>query len=244
MWLTPLSSLVVKADSPTSARFRIERRLAATSYFTRLLILVCTVVWVFAAIDPEDRTTWALEQIATVLVIVTLLAQTLVRYSAASMFALALLFCVHTIGTHYTYSLTPYDAWVSAASGVSLDQLLGWERNNYDRIVHFFWGLCMTQPMFEVLQQRLGCTPWAASNLSCHIVLSTSALYELLEWAAAVVFGDGGTAYLGTQGDVWDAQADIGIALAGWAILMFLWLIKNYLGDALNKKSCQEAKHR
>ena len=101
-----------------------------------------------------------------------------------------MLFCAHTAGTHYTYSLTPYDAWLTMLSGVSLDELFGWERNQYDRLVHLLWGLCMTQPICETLQQRLQASNRAAANLSFHVVLSTSALYELLEWFAAVVFGN------------------------------------------------------
>jgi len=191
-----------------------------TRLTTWLLIGICALVGLWSAVNPADRLTWGLEQIASVLVIGMLLLHNGVRYSTGALAGLALLFCAHTVGTHYTYSLTPYDAWFQVMTGSSLDALVGWERNNYDRVVHFLWGLCMTQPMIETLQQRLRCTFRAAANLSFHLVLSTSALYELLEWAAAVVFGDGGQAYLGTQGDVWDAQADIAIALAGWGLVI------------------------
>ncbi|MCP5178643.1 MAG: DUF2238 domain-containing protein [Pseudomonadales bacterium] len=193
---------------------------------TWLLAGICAAVWVWSGIQPEDRLTWGLEQIASVLVIAALLLQRGVRYSTGSLAMLAVLFCAHTAGTHYTYSLTPYDAWFQALTGQSLDAALGWQRNNYDRVVHFLWGLCMTQPMLETLEQRLRCTFRASANLSFHVVLSTSALYELLEWAAAVMFGEGGQAYLGTQGDVWDAQADIAIALAGWALVILFRLVR------------------
>lgn len=186
------------------------------------LVGSCAVVWVIAAISPLDRMTWALEQIATVLVIGAILMQRQVHFSTASLAGLALLFCAHTVGTHYTYSLTPYDTWFAALTGGSLHDLLGWDRNHYDRLVHLLWGLCMTQPICETLQQRLHASHRAAANLSFHVVLSTSALYELLEWIAAVLFGDGSTAYVGMQGDMWDAQADIAISLVGWLVVVTL----------------------
>ncbi len=182
------------------------------------LVALCAGVWIACAIQPLDRQTWLLEQIATVLAVTALLAIRGVRWSVTSLAGLALLFVVHTVGTHYTYSLTPYEAWLQALTGFSAADLFGWERNHYDRFVHFLWGLCITLPAYEFLCQRLSLTRVAAHHLSLHIILSTSAIYELLEWSAAVVFGEGGTAYLGTQGDPWDAQADIAFSIAGWTL--------------------------
>ncbi len=182
------------------------------------LIAICAGVWVVCAIHPHDKQTWLLEQIATVLAISTLATIRGVRWSVVSLTGLALLFVVHTIGTHYTYSLTPYDGWLQTITGFTAADLFGWERNHYDRFVHFLWGLCVTLPVYEFLRQRLALNRFAAHHVSLHIILSTSATYELLEWSAAVVFGEGGTAYLGTQGDPWDAQADIAISIAGWAV--------------------------
>lgn len=108
------------------------------------LVVFCAVVWVIAAIGPIDRVTWGLEQVATGLVMAAIWMQTGVRYSTASLAGLALLFGAHTVGTHYTYSLTPYDSWINALNGHSLNEALGWERNHYDRLVHLLWGLCLT----------------------------------------------------------------------------------------------------
>ena len=196
---------------------------------TRTLIAVCAAVWLLCAIAPIDRLTWALEQIATVLVLVALAMQRGVRFSFSSWMGLAALFCAHTIGTHYTYSLTPYNEWCLAVTGVSINDMLGWQRNNYDRLVHLLWGLCMTQPICETFLQRLRASPRAARHLSFHVVLSTSAIYELLEWAAAVTFGDGGLAYVGSQGDVWDAQADIAICIVGWGLVVVLQMARSGL---------------
>lgn len=185
-----------------------------TEHTTRLLLLACTAVWLACAIRPLDFETWLLEQVAPLLGIGVLLwLSRHVRFSTLSKLGLALLFCAHTVGTHFTYSLTPYDEAWRALFGFSIDNQLGWERNNYDRAVHFLYGLCLAVPLEEAIRQRLATTSTAARFLGLNLILSTSAIYELIEWFAAVVFGGGtGVAYLGTQGDVWDAQADIGIA--------------------------------
>jgi len=83
-----------------------------------VLVVFCAVLWVIAAIGPIDRVTWGLEQVATGLVMAAIWMQTGVRYSTASLAGLALLFCAHTVGTHYTYSLTPYDSWINALNGL------------------------------------------------------------------------------------------------------------------------------
>ena len=199
-----------------TAAFRSFRNLRP---LTRALVCVCGVVWIVCAVAPNDRLTWALEQIATVIVVVCLIGVRSVRLSDLSLIGLAVLFVAHTTGTHFTYSATPYDPVFQWLTGHSLNDALGWDRNHYDRLVHLLWGLCLTLPMQEFCVQRLRLRAFAAYHLSLHLVLSTSAIYELLEWSAAVVFGEGGTEYLGTQGDVWDAQADIAISIIGWAIV-------------------------
>jgi putative membrane protein len=116
---------------------------------------------------------------------------------------------LHTIGSHYTYSEVPLGEW--------LRQLFGLARNHYDRVVHFSFGLLMLRPLRELVvrrPERLGrvATAW----LSVAQVLACSALYELIEWGvAAVADPAAGTAYLGTQGDEWDAQKDVACAGLG-----------------------------
>lgn len=186
------------------------------------LILLCAVVWVVTAIRPLDPVTWFIEQVASALALSLLLWCTgTVRFGVVSRVGMAILFCVHCIGTHYTYSLTPYDEAIAWLSGHSLNDLMGWERNHYDRFVHLVYGICLALPFREAFEQFSGCGTRAASFVSVNLVLSTSAVYEFIEWAAAVLFGGGaGMAYLGTQGDIWDAHADMALAGLG-ALIMF-----------------------
>jgi putative membrane protein len=129
--------------------------------------------------------------------------------------------CLHEIGAHYTYPGVPYDAWIGALTGGTLEGGLGLERNHFDRLAHFAFGLLLTQPMREVLMRtsplRGRWTFWLAVAVS----MAASAGYEIAEWWVAALFGgDLGTAFLGAQGDVWDAQKDMGLASLGAMLAM------------------------
>ena len=185
---------------------------------TQITIGICVVVWLICAYKPWDFPAWLLEQFATLCALAVLgwCVMRGVRFSITSKISIGVMFIIHTIGTHFTYSVTPYDEFIQAVAGFSLNELLGFQRNHYDRFVHLMYGVCMALPAAQALQQRLHTSTFTARFLAIHLVLSTSALYELVEWGAAVLFGgDLGTLYLGTQGDVWDAQADIALATVG-----------------------------
>lgn len=188
-----------------------------------LLIGICSLAWAVTAIGPHDLEAWALEQIAAIICIALFLwSARHTTYSSVALSGLTILFVCHAIGTHYTYSLTPYDPFFQSLTGTSLNDIMGWERNHYDRFVHFLFGLTTSRVFYEFLLQNLGTTQWVAWTLSLNLVISTSAFYELMEWWAVLLFAaDTGILYLGTQGDVWDAQIDIALGGLGF-LLMFL----------------------
>ena len=129
--------------------------------------------------------------------------------------------CLHTIGAHYTYAEVPYDDWWRALTGSTFNELVGWRRNNFDRVVHFSYGLLLAYPIRELFLRVAGVRGFWGYFLPLDLTMSTSMLYELIEWAAAeVVGGDLGAAYLGTQGDVWDAHKDMALASLGALIAM------------------------
>jgi len=184
----------------------------------KILVVICAAVWIACAMNPYDLEAWMLEQLALLLALLVLVwcVRRQVRFSTADKVAIATLFIAHSLGTHFTYSLTPYDQFFQDLCGFSLNELGGWSRNQYDRFVHLLYGVCMAMPVARVLVQTLDVGFFASRFLAFHLVISTSALYELLEWAAASLFGgDLGELYLGTQGDAWDAQADIALAGVG-----------------------------
>ena len=192
----------------------------------QVLIGICLVVWVACAINPWDVEAWLLEQLATVCALGVLMwcLRAGIQFSTNSQISIAAMIIVHTIGTHFTYSLTPYDEFFKTFTSVSVNELFGWERNHYDRFVHLLYGLLMSVPTAEAVMQRLRLRASTSALMSAHIILSTSALYELLEWSAALTFGaDLGNQYLGTQGDIWDAQADIALAGLGSVLAFAAW---------------------
>ena len=123
--------------------------------------------------------------------------------------------CLHVYGAKYTYAENPFGYWLKDAFNL--------ERNHYDRIVHFSFGFLLAYPMCEYFQNHFKWPNWVCFVLPCEIALSFGGAYEIIEWAVADIFFPAeGIAYLGTQGDIWDAQKDMGLAWAGSIIAMIL----------------------
>lgn len=191
--------------------------------------LLFAVIWTALAISPHDRADWALEN-ALVLAFgaALLLTRRWFVFSRVSYTLIFLYLCLHAVGAHYTYSLVPYDDWWRALTGGSFNALVGWERNNFDRVVHFSYGLLLAYPIREIFLRVVEVRGFWAYFLPMDVTLSTSALYELLEWGAASTVGSElGAAYLGTQGDIWDAQKDMALAAAGAVLAMALTALVN-----------------
>ncbi len=191
--------------------------------------LLFAVIWTALAISPHDRADWALEN-ALVLAFgaALLLTRRWFVFSRVSYTLIFLYLCLHAVGAHYTYSLVPYDDWWRALTGGSFNALVGWERNNFDRVVHFSYGLLLAYPIREIFLRVVEVRGFWAYFLPMDVTLSTSALYELLEWGAAATVGSElGAAYLGTQGDIWDAQKDMALAAAGAVLAMALTALVN-----------------
>lgn len=198
---------------------RIEsrtRNAAGLRYVTGLAALFA-VIWLALAIQPRHRADWALENALVVLAVLVLaLAHRRLALSRLSYALLFLFLSLHVIGAHYTYSEVPYDAWVTTLTGRSLNAQLGWHRNQFDRFVHLAYGLLLSYPVREVIVRVTGLRGFWGYFLPMDLVMSSSASYELIEWGAAIVFGgDLGIAYVGAQGDPWDAQKDMSLAALG-----------------------------
>lgn len=194
-------------------------------YFQVLAVLY-GVIWLLLAIDPLDRNGWLLENVIVVIAVFVLWAtykwMPLSRVSYTMIF---IFMCLHSIGSHYTYSEVPYDRWFISVSGRSLNELLNWERNHFDRVIHFLYGLLLAYPIREMFLRIADVHGFWSYFLPLDLTMSTSMFYELIEWAAAEIFGgELGMAYLGTQGDVWDAHKDMALASLG-ALLAILLII-------------------
>jgi putative membrane protein len=190
--------------------------------YASVLLALLTVWWTALAIGPLDRHAWLLENALLVLAVVVLVA-TYRRFPLSRIsYALIFLFlCLHTLGAHYTYADVPYDHWWASLTGATFNELVGWERNNFDRVVHFSYGLLLAYPIRELFLRIAGVRGFWGYFLPLDLTMSTSMLFELIEWLAAEAFGgDLGVAYLGTQGDVWDAHKDMALASLGALVAM------------------------
>jgi putative membrane protein len=186
------------------------------SYLLALTALFA-VLWLALAIDPFDRPTWTLENVLLVAGAVILwTTRRVLPLSTPSYTLLFVFLCIHAVGAHFSYSMVPYDEVFRSLSGHSLNELFGFTRNHYDRLVHFGYGLLLVLPVREMLMLHARVRGFWSYFLPLDLVMSSSLLYELIEWLAALVYGgDLGAAFLGTQGDEWDAQRDMARAGLG-----------------------------
>ncbi len=123
---------------------------------------------------------------------------------------------LHTLGARYIYSNVPYEEWVRAVFGTDLPGTFRLRRNHYDRLVHFAFGLLWARPVWEVSTRHLGIPRRVAYYTTVEFLLAFSALYELFEWGLTMVLSpQDANEYNGQQGDIWDAQKDVSLALVG-----------------------------
>jgi len=196
-----------------------------------LILLATFGVWFVAwAIRPVFLHDFLLEHVLTVVLLVFLVATyqrcRLSNLSYALIFAFM---CLHVVGAHYTYSNVPIDDWAAALArwfGVhdfNLRAAFGLTRNHYDRFVHFMFGLLLTYPLRELIVHIARLRGGWSYGLPLAVMLSFSTAYELIEWGVAMVFApDVGQAYLGIQGDEWDAQKDMALAALGTGVASLL----------------------
>jgi putative membrane protein len=174
-----------------------------------VLVAVLAVVYIMSGWNPSDRATWWMEvaPVFAVLPVILVLEQR-IGFTSLTLRLLAFEAVLVAVGAHYTYAHVPIGFWVS--------DLLGLERNHYDRFGHFMQGVVPALAMRELLLRTspLRRGAWLFTIVSS-ICLAISALYEFIEWGAAVAFGNGATEFLGTQGDPWDSQWDMFLALIG-----------------------------
>ncbi|HJV23205.1 MAG TPA: DUF2238 domain-containing protein [Holophagaceae bacterium] len=169
-------------------------------------------IWILLSLGPRTRYGWLLESLPLFLMVPVLAwvhrKGPLSDLSWCCFGGAALL---HMVGAHYTYAQVPFGNW--------LQNLLGLQRNPYDRFVHFAYGLAIAYPMREILLQAIPARGFWSYWLPFNGILASSAAYEIVEWAIAVrVPAPVAEAYVAVQWDVWDAQKDMLMATLGAAL--------------------------
>ena len=174
---------------------------------TWIITFLTFLVW--SGIYPKDYLTWALEVSPAVIGFIVLAATYRSFPLTPLLYTLILIHCiVLMVGGHYTYAEVPLFEY--------LKPILGFERNNFDKLGHFLQGFVPALIAREILVRKavIDSSKWRNFFIVC-FCLAFSALYELIEWAVAIVSGTGADAFLGTQGYIWDTQSDMAFALVG-----------------------------
>ncbi|MGM9986426.1 MAG: DUF2238 domain-containing protein [Bacillaceae bacterium] len=182
------------------------------------LLVIVAIVFIWSLIKPVSYLSLALETVPVVIAMGFVLATyNKFRLTTLSYVIIAILLILVFIGGHYTFSKVPLFDWIK--------DVFNLKRNNYDRFGHLLKGL-LAIVVREVLLRKTGLTKgiWLGS-ISVSIVLSIAAIYEILEWVAYIIGGGGkiSKSFLGTQGDMWDAQWDMSLALIGSVVTLLLF---------------------
>lgn len=187
-------------------------------------MLIGLLIWyvglsLWAAYAPADRQFWLLASVLPGLFVVILVAtHRLIPLSHPSYLLITLFLTLHTVGAHYTYAQMPAGAWLDGAVHLG--------RNHYDRLVHFCFGFLLAYPVEELFRLAACARGWLLYYLPVMTILGLSGLWEIIEsWVARAMHPEAGITYLGSQGDVWDAQKDMEAALYGALLCVILLLL-------------------
>jgi putative membrane protein len=196
-----------------------EKVVTQNKRFLAGLLLWYVILSLWTAYAPADRQFWLLSSILPgALVLVLVGTHRFLPLSPASYVLITLFLTMHTIGVRYTYAQVPAGTWIEHALPLG--------RNHYDRIVHFAFGFFLTYPIEELFRLTVPLRGWLLYYLPVMTVLGLSGLWEIIEsWVARLVHPELGITYLGSQGDVWDAQQDMAAAMYGALLCtaLLLW---------------------
>ncbi len=186
-------------------------------YFPHFLLAVFIPFSIYLGIDPVDRATWWAENIPVWAVVFGLVATYhKFKFSSWAYFFMAFWIFWHTVGGHYTFAKVPFDL---------VNEFFGWERNMFDRFGHFMIGFFAYPIMEFIVRKKMSKSMFFLFLFSLFSIVTLAAFYELFEWQYAVMFGgDQAADFLGSQGDIWDAQKDIlSDTLGALFVLIFYW---------------------
>ncbi len=192
--------------------------------YPKILLVLYIIIWIIAAIHPNYRSVWIDENILPVLFVLLLIfTYKKFRFSNLSYTLIFIFLVLHAIGGHYSYTETPFFDLIK--------QQYGLMRNNYDRFVHFLFGVLFFYPFYEILTEIFKIPKgWRALTISLFIVLSMKAGFEIIEYGYTAVRNNSLTVtnYLGEQRDPLDSIKDVAVGFIGGIISLIITSIKRY----------------
>lgn len=192
-------------------------------------VILFLIFWLSTLVGTTDIKNWMMEN-TLVIIFLSIISYShrFFKFSDLTYTFIFIYLSLHIYGAMYTYAENPFGYWMK--------DFFHFQRNHYDRIVHFSFGFMLAYPMRDFFMNKMKFPNWVCWLLPIEITLSFSCLYELIEWAVAdVFFPEQGIAYLGTQGDIWDAQKDMFMAFCGAVIITFIVLTIKRLMSTSNR---------
>ena len=182
--------------------------------YQKILAFIFLTVWTWAAIHPTHIEEWLLENFLVFLFVgILLITARHLKFSSASYTVITIFLVFHLAGSHYAYTQVPF--------GYTLEKILGSNRNMYDRLVHFLFGAMFMYPVYEFTKRVVKLEGFFAYFFGFSLVMCASAVYEIMEWLSVASLSPNlDTYFVGAQGDVWDTQKDMGMAMIGTLVCL------------------------
>lgn len=188
--------------------------------FKKLSLLLVVSVFVITWINPRWPTDQALHSSLTVAGLIWLVWHTK-KYSMKNLdfFLICFLIAIHSVAARWLYSNVPYDEWCRVLFSWSPQEAFGFERNHFDRLIHFLYGICFMPAVSNFIRVKNNISMRAALAIGLMLIMVSSLVYEWAEWGIALLMSpEQAEAYNGQQGDVWDAHMDMFLATLGAAL--------------------------
>jgi putative membrane protein len=189
-----------------------------------LLLNLYFFVLLISCLSPVYPAEMFLQHSVTLVVLIGLMIVTRKNSLSDSSFAFVVFFMIlHIIGARWIYSYVPYDEFFKWITGITISELFGLTRNHYDRFVHLMFGIMMIKPFEEICTKWFRCPVKLAGLMAILTILSLSMIYEVFEWGLTLVLSpEDAENYNGQQGDLWDSQKDMALAMLGAVISLII----------------------
>jgi putative membrane protein len=200
--------------------------------WNRCALVVFLTLWFASCVRPPYPEYLLLQHGPTLVTVIALAAvQNRIGVSRVSYTLILLFMAFHLVGGRYLYSNVPYDDWSQTLFGVRITDAFNFQRNHYDRLVHFLFGLLVVIPSWRFGRRILRLGVWWSAAVAFSIIMTASAVYELLEWSFAMLLApEWAESYNGQQGDVWDPHWDMALAglgsLVGLGLVAVIWPLR------------------